>query len=79
MAPRRQETKKLQEVKSLVQDFLRQNPDLAEDQDKVQMVLFCLKNFVSSNADFAGLSFRDKLEKAGQMARNFLNQSARAQ
>ena len=79
MAPRRQKTKKLQEVKSLVQDFLRQNPDLAEDQDKVQMVLFCLKNFVSSNADFAGLSFLDKLEKAGQMARNFLNQSARAQ
>src|SRR5208337_1687036 len=78
-APQRQKTKKFQEVKSVVQDFLSKNPDLAEDQDKVQMVLFCLKNFVSNTPDFAGLSFLDKLEKAGQMARNFLNQSVKAQ
>jgi len=78
LAPQRQKTKKLQEVKSVVQDFLSKNPDLAEDQDKVQMVLFCLKNFVSNTPDFAGLSFREKLEEAGQMARSFLNQSAKA-
>ncbi len=79
MAPQQQKTKKLQEVKSMVQDFFSENPDLAEDQDKVQMVLFSLKNYVSINPDFAGLSFRDKLEEAGQMARGFLNQSAKAQ
>jgi len=79
MAPQRQKTKKLQEVKSMVQDFLSNNPDLAEDQDKVQMVLFSLKNYVSINPDFAGLSFLDKLEKAGQMSRSFLNQSVKAQ
>ena len=79
MAPQRQKTKKLQEVKSMVQDFFSKNADLAEDQDKVQMVLFSLKNYVSINPDFAGLSFRDKLEEAGQMARSFLNQSAKAQ
>jgi putative nucleotidyltransferase with HDIG domain len=78
MAPQRQKTKKLQEVKSMVQDFFSKNPDLAEDQDKVQMVLFSLKNYVSINPDFAGLSFRDKLEEAGQIARSFLNQSAKA-
>ena len=78
MAPQRQKTKKLQEVKSMVQDFFSNNPDLAEDQDKVQMVLFSLKNYVSINPDFAGLSFRDKLEEAGQMTRSFLNQSAKA-
>jgi len=34
---------------------------------------------VSINPDFAGLSFLDKLEKAGQMSRSFLNQSVKAQ
>ncbi len=80
MVPQPQRTKKLQEVKSMVQDFLSKNPDLAEDQDRVQMVLFCLKNYVSINPDFAGLSFREKLGEAGQMARSFLKQSdAKAQ
>jgi hypothetical protein len=76
MSPQRHKSKKLQEVKSMVQDFLSQNPDLAGDQNKVQMVLFCLKNYVSINPDYAGLSFRDKLEKAGQMARSFMGQTA---
>jgi len=73
----RQET--IQEVKSMVQDFLSKNLDLAKDQDKVQMVLFCLRNYVSTNPDLARLSFRDKLEKAGQITRSFLNQSVKVQ
>ncbi|MGD0217729.1 MAG: hypothetical protein ABSC45_09510 [Desulfobaccales bacterium] len=71
-------TKKLQEVKSMVKDFLSKNPDLAEDQDNVQMVLFCLKNYVSIDPDFAGMSFQEKLEEAGRMARGFLKHSAKA-
>jgi hypothetical protein len=74
----RQETI-LSGVKSMVQDFLSRNLDLAEDQDKVQMVLFCLRNFVSANPDLARLSSRDKLEKAGQITRSFLNQSVKVQ
>ncbi|MCX5893178.1 MAG: bifunctional DNA primase/polymerase [Deltaproteobacteria bacterium] len=80
MAPQpRQKTGKLQEVKAKVQDFLSKNPDLAEDRNKVQMVLFCLKNYVSINPDYAGLSFREKLEKAGQMSRTFMSQPPRPQ
>jgi hypothetical protein len=75
----RQKTRKLQEVKTTVQDFLSQNPDMAEDQGKVQMVLFCLKNYVSINPEYAGLPFREKLEKAGEMARTFLNLPAKPQ
>lgn len=67
----RQKTRKLREVKAMVQDFLSQNPDLAEDQGKVKMVLFCLKNYVSINPEYAGLSFQEKLAKAGEMARTF--------
>ncbi len=75
----RQKSRKLQEVKAMVQDFLSKNQDLAEDRSKVQMVLFCLKNYVSINPDYANLSFREKLEKAGQMARTFLNHPTKAQ
>jgi hypothetical protein len=75
-APQRQKNRKLQEVKTMVQDFLSKNPDLAGDRDKVQMVLFSLKNYVSINPEYASLSFRDKLEKAGQMARTFMKQPA---
>ncbi|MCX5889639.1 MAG: hypothetical protein NTY36_09330 [Deltaproteobacteria bacterium] len=78
IAPQRQKNRKFQEVKAMVQDFLSKNTDLAEDRDKVQMVLFSLKNYVSINPEYAGLSFRDKLEKAGQMARSFLKQPAEA-
>ncbi len=77
--PTRRKTRKLQEVKAMVRDFLNKNPELAEDESEVQMVLFCLKNYVSINPEFASLSFRDKLEKAGQMARSFLDQQAVAQ
>jgi hypothetical protein len=76
VAPQRQKNRKFQEVKATVQDFLSKNTDLAEDRDKVQMVLFSLKNYISINPEYAGLSFRDKLEKAGQMARSFLKQPA---
>jgi len=79
VAPQRRKNRKLQEVKAMVQDFLSKNPDLAEDRNKVQMVLFSLKNYVSINPEYAGLSFRDKLEKAGQMARSFLQQPAEPQ
>jgi hypothetical protein len=43
------------------------------------MVLFTLRNYVSISPDYAGLSFRDKLTKAGQMARDFLGRPAEAQ
>ncbi len=79
IAPQRQKNKKLQEVTAMVQDFLSNNPDLAEDRNKVQMVLFSLKNYISINPEYTGLSFRDKLEHAGQMARSFLEQPAEPQ
>jgi hypothetical protein len=70
MAPRSWE---MQEAKALVQDFLSNNPDLAAELGKIQMVLFSLKNYISINPDYAGLPFTDKLVKAGQMARDFLD------
>ena len=39
----------IQEIQAAAGDFLNQNPDLAGDRHKVQMVVFCLKNYISIN------------------------------
>jgi len=35
------------------------------------MVVFCLKNYISLNPEHAALPFREKLDRAGIMAREF--------
>ena len=60
-----------QEIQAAAGDFLNHNPDLAGDQNKVQMVVFCLKNYVSIDPENAALPFREKLDRAGIMAREF--------
>jgi hypothetical protein len=62
------------EVQTAANDFLNRNPDLAADRQKILMVIFCLKNYVAINPEFATLPFREKLEKAGHMARGFLGE-----
>jgi hypothetical protein len=62
----------IQAIQAAAGEFLNQNPDLAGDRNKVQMVIFCLKNYVSLNPENAALPFREKLDLAGIMAREFL-------
>lgn len=59
------------EIQAAASDFLTRNPDLAGDRHKVQMVIFCLKNYITINPEYAGLPFREKLDRAGSMARGF--------
>ncbi len=61
----------LLEFQQAANDFLVNNPDLASDRDKIRLVLFCLRNYISINPECARLSFREKLERAGHMARGF--------
>ncbi len=61
----------IQAIQAAAGDFLNHNPDLAGDRHKVQMVVFCLKNYISINPDNAALPFREKLDRAGIMARDF--------
>jgi hypothetical protein len=67
-----QQSEQLQEIRAAAQEFLGQNPDLAGDRQKILMVIFCLKNYIAINPESAVLSFREKLDKAGKMARVFL-------
>jgi hypothetical protein len=68
----------IQAIQAAAGDFLNQNPDLAGDQHKVQMVVFCLKNYVSINPENAALPFREKLDQAGIMARDFFRMQGEA-
>jgi hypothetical protein len=60
------------EIQAAAEDFLNQHADLAADRQRILMVIFCLKNYIAINPEFAPLPFREKLEKAGKMARVFL-------
>ena len=68
----------IQEIQAAAGDFLNQNPDLAGDRHKVQMVVFCLKNYISLNPENAALPFREKLDRAGIMAREFFRMQGEA-
>ncbi len=61
----------IQEIQAAAADFLQQNTDLASDRERVQMVVFFLKNYISLNPENAALPFREKLDRAGTMAREF--------
>ena len=68
----------IQAIQSAAGDFLNHNPDLAVDRHKVQMVIFCLKNYISINPENAALPFREKLDRAGILAREFLRMQGEA-
>ena len=42
------------------------------------MVVFCLKNYVSIDPENAALPFREKLDRAGIMAREFFRMQGEA-
>jgi hypothetical protein len=64
------------EVQEAARDFLQTHPDLAANRSNIQLVLFCLKNYISINPEWARFSFREKLEQAGVMAQSFLAEAS---
>jgi hypothetical protein len=64
----------LSSLKTVVQEFLKSNADLAADPESVQMLQFCLRNYIDLNPELNSLPLGDKLEMAGKMAREFLTQ-----
>lgn len=63
-------------LKAMVSTCLQNNPDLAQDPVKLQMVQYCFKNYVNINPDLSDLSLMERLERASQMAREFLGTQA---
>jgi hypothetical protein len=69
-----QKRKPLSSLKSVAQEFLKNNADLAADDESVRMLQFCLRNYIDLNPELNALPLKEKLEMAGKMARDFLNQ-----
>jgi hypothetical protein len=59
-------------IEATVHTCLQNNPDLAGDPDKLRMVQYCFKNYVNIDPDLSDLSLPERLERASQMAREFL-------
>lgn len=76
--PLRQSRPTLRHLKGVVQEFLEKNADLATDANSVQMLQFCLKNYIDLNPELNSLPLRKKLEMAGNMAREFLQRVGQA-
>jgi hypothetical protein len=66
--------KPLSSLKTVFQEFLKNNADLAADDESVRMLQFCLRNYIDLNPELQGLPLRKKLEMAGKMAREFMTQ-----
>jgi regulator of replication initiation timing len=69
-----QRHKPLSSLKAVVQEFMKNNTDLAANPDSVRMLQFCLRNYIDLNPELNALPLAEKLEMAGKMAREFLTQ-----
>ncbi len=74
-----QKSQQEEEIEEAIQECLAENPDLADDQRKIDMIYYCLKNYVNFHPDLMGLSLRERVAEACRMAREFLGESYRAQ
>lgn len=72
MKKKAQQTQQEEEIEAAIQECLKGNPDLAEDERKVEMLYYCLKNYVNFHPDLMGLPLRDRVAEACRMARDFL-------
>lgn len=60
------------EIQSALKDFLVRHPDLAADSRKLEILQYCFKHYVNYDPEMRDLSIQEKLERANQMAMDFL-------
>jgi hypothetical protein len=60
-----------------LREHLEENPELAADLEKVEMLQYCLYTYCRINPDFADFTPRDRVKEASKMACEFLSQLAR--
>ena len=60
------------ELKSALRDFLLAHPELAADPRKMEVLQYCYKHYVNYDPEMRDLNILEKLERANQMARDFL-------
>ncbi len=60
------------EIQSALNDFLARHPDLSADPRKMEVLQYCFKHYVNYDPELRDLSIQEKLERANQMAMDFL-------
>jgi hypothetical protein len=66
------EARELEAFRAAVGHFLKENRDLATDDGKIQLVLYCYTNYIKINPNYTGLPHQERLNRAGEIARSFL-------
>ena len=73
LAPvRTKDQSQVREIQSALKDFLGRHPDLAADPHKMEVLQYCFKHYVNFDPEFRDLTIQEKLERANQMAVDFL-------
>ncbi len=60
--------------KAALCEHLAENPDMARNLDKVEMLQYCLYTYCRINPDFADLTIKERVREASKMAGEFLRQ-----
>ena len=60
------------EIKSALRDFLLAHPELTTDPRKMEVLQYCFKHYINFDPELRDLSIQEKLERANQMAKDFL-------
>lgn len=60
------------EIQKALKDFLAHHPEVAADPRKMEVLQYCFKHYVNYDPESRDLSLREKLERANQMAMDFL-------
>lgn len=68
--------REVRSFETAVANFMKANPDLAGNEGKLQMVLYCYANYINIDPANDGLPYAEKLARAGEMARSMLNSPA---
>jgi hypothetical protein len=63
--------------KAALCEHLAENPDMAQDLEKVEMLQYCLYTYCRIHPDFADFPIEERVREAGKMAGEFLQQLGR--
>ena len=63
------------ELEEAIQQCLEENSELAMNERNMEMLYYCLKNYVNFHPDFAGLPIKERVAEAGRMAKDFLGEA----
>ncbi len=71
---RLQESPRVAAFQAALQEHLEENPDVAADTERVEMLRYCLYTYCRIHPDFADFTLRERVKAASHMAGEFLRQ-----